>query len=145
MNVSSVEPPVWPHWTTSPKSLRHWTTTMARGKGQRGNTVHHGALFTLSDSGESLDMEIGATFTSASLIEIDRKIRHSPAVVRMLEHYGNEILKQVGTDDFELVVSTKGKERPRCFVIPKSSKGIRAELSEAVLTKAAMSLASHRA
>jgi hypothetical protein len=116
---------------------------MARGRGQRGNTEHTGPLFTLSESGESLDMQVGATFTSASLVEIDRKIRHSPAVVRMLEHYGNEILKQVGTDDFELVVSTKGKERPRVFVIPKTSAGLRAELSHSVLTLAALSL-GHR-
>jgi hypothetical protein len=114
---------------------------MARG--QRGNTTHTGALFTLSESGESLDMEIGSTVSYSKLIEVNRKIRHSPAVVRMLEHYGNEILKQVGTDDFELVVSTKGKERPRVFVIPKTSAGLRAELSHSVLTLAALSL-GHR-
>jgi hypothetical protein len=116
---------------------------MARGRGQRGSQEHTGPLFTLSDSGESLDMEIGSTVSYSKLIEVDRKIRHSPPVRRMLEYYGNEILKQVGTDDFELVVSTKGKERPRVFVVPKTSAGIRAELSHSVLTLAALSL-GHR-
>jgi hypothetical protein len=107
---------------------------------KRGNTTHTGALFTLSDSGESLDMEIGATFTSASLVEIDRKIRHSPPVQRTLEHYAREILKQVGEDDFEIVVS-QGKARPRYFIVPKpGGKGIHRELSQGVLTKSALSL-----
>ena len=113
---------------------------MAKAKGGRGNTVHEGALFSVDSSGTGLTMTPGSTFTDKDLIAIDTAIRHLPCVVQTLEQKAQEILKQVGTDDFELVVSTKGKSRPRVFVVPKTSAGIHAELSRSVLTVAGMSM-----
>jgi hypothetical protein len=140
MSVSSGAPPVWPHWTTSPKSLRHWTTTMARGKGQRANTVHEGALFSVNPNGGGLAYTPGATFSSRDLIAIDTAIRWLPEVREALRKKGLELIASLpNPEDFELV-EAGGKSRPRYYVVPKDSKGIRAELSASVLTVAAMAM-----
>jgi hypothetical protein len=110
---------------------------MARG--QRGNATHVGTLFAVSASGDFLDMTPGSVFTDKDLIAIDRAIRHLPIVQQTLENYAREILKQVGEDDFEIVVS-HAKSRIRVYVVPKTSKGIRRELTDSVLLKSAMSL-----
>jgi hypothetical protein len=110
---------------------------MAKG---RGNTTHTGALFTVDASGTGLDMTPGSTFTDKDLIAIDTAIRHLPCVVQTLEQKAQEILAQVGSDDFEIVVSTRGRSRPRVFLVPKTSAGIHAELSRSVLTVAGLSM-----
>jgi hypothetical protein len=109
---------------------------MARG--QRANTTHVGTLFTVSDSGDFIDMTPGV-FTDKDLVAIDQAIRHLPIVQQTLEHYAREILKQVGEDDFEIVVS-HAKSRIRVFVLPKTSNGIRREMKDSVLLKCAMSM-----
>ena len=106
---------------------------------RRGNTTHVGTLFTVSASGDFLDMTPGGLFTDKDLIEIDRAIRHLPIVEQTLEHYAREILKEVGEDDFEIVVS-QAKSRIRVYVLPKTSKGIRAEMTDSILLKCAMSM-----
>jgi hypothetical protein len=102
------------------------------------NATHVGTIFHVDSSGTGLDMEIGATSYS-QLIEIDRAIRHLPIVQQTLEGYAREILRQVGEDDFEIVVS-HAKSRIRVYVLPKTSKGIRRELTDSVLLLSAMSL-----
>jgi hypothetical protein len=93
----------------------------------------------VSASGDFLDMTPGSVFTDKDLVEIDRQVRHLPIVQQTLEHYAREILKQVGEDDFEIVVS-HAKSRIRVYVLPKTSNGIRREMKDSVLLKCAMSL-----
>jgi hypothetical protein len=104
-----------------------------------GNTTHVGTLFAVSASGDFLDMTPGGVFTDKDLVAIDQAIRHLPIVQQTLEHYAREILKQVGEDDFEIVVS-HAKSRIRVYVLPKSSAGIRRELTDSVLLISAMSM-----
>jgi hypothetical protein len=104
-----------------------------------GNATHVGTLFTVDSSGTGLDMTPGSTFTDKDLIAIDRAIRHLPIVQQTLEHYAREILKEVGEDDFEIVVSD-AKSRIRVYVLPKTSAGIRRECHDSVLLKCAMSM-----
>jgi hypothetical protein len=103
-----------------------------------GNTTHVGNLFTVSASGDFLDMTPGV-FTDKDLVAIDQAIRHLPIVQQTLENYAREILKQVGEDDFEIVVS-HAKSRIRVYVLPKTSAGIRRECQDSVLLKCAMSM-----
>jgi hypothetical protein len=112
-------------------------------KGSRANTVHHGALFSVDSSGTGLEMTPGSTFSDRDLIAIDRAIRHLPCVVKTLEAKAKEVLAQVGSEDFEIVMSTKGRDRPRFFVCPRTSAGVHAELSKSVLTLASLSMKGH--
>jgi hypothetical protein len=109
---------------------------------QRGNTTHTGALFSVG-TGDNLVMTPGSTFTNKDLIQIDRAIRHLPCVVKVLEAKAKEVLAQVGSDNFEIVLSTKGIDRPRVFVVPKTSAGIHQCLADSVLLKASLSMKGH--
>ena len=71
--------------------------------------------------------------------EIDRRIRHLPMVVKYVADMAR-ILKIKAGHNFEVIVSTKGASRPRGYVMPANSEGIRAELKYGVLLKAALSM-----
>jgi hypothetical protein len=109
-----------------------------------GSQQHTGTLFTVG-TGDTLDITPGATFTDRDLIKIDQAIRHLPIVIRTLEQKAREVIQATGSpDDWEIVVSTKGKQRPRVYVVPKpGGKGIRAELTDSVLTKASLAMVGH--
>jgi hypothetical protein len=71
--------------------------------------------------------------------EIDQKIRHMPQVVRYITQMAQLLKIRAGTN-FEVIVSTKGKSRPRAYVAPKNSDGIKEELKDGVLLKAALGM-----
>lgn len=73
--------------------------------------------------------------------EIDRQIRHLPMVVEHCMKKAAELKNRTGSSNFELVISANRKQsRPRIYVVPKNDKGIREELSQAVLLKAALGM-----
>jgi hypothetical protein len=108
---------------------------MAKGK---GNTEHHGALFSVNPNGAGLTVTPGSTFTDRDLVAIDTAIRWLPEVRAALRKKGLELIASLpNPEDFELV-EAGGKGRPRFYIVP-NEKGIHDELSRSVLTVAAMS------
>jgi hypothetical protein len=88
---------------------------------------------TLSVSGE-YDPGIGP--------EVDRAIRNMPGVVAHCTRKANELLKATGSSNFEVIVSKNpAQQRPRAYVCPSNSEGIREELADAVLLKSALGMA----
>jgi hypothetical protein len=69
--------------------------------------------------------------------EIDRIIRHLPAVEAYCDEKAEELLSEVGHHDFE-VVKAGGPQRYRAYVKPVGHDGIEAELVDSVLLKAAV-------
>jgi hypothetical protein len=103
-----------------------------------GNTVHEGALFSVNPNGAGLTVTPGSTFTDRDLVAIDTAIRWLPEVREALRKKGLELIASLpNPEDFELV-EAGGKGRPRFYVVP-NDKGIRDELTQSVLTKAALS------
>jgi hypothetical protein len=72
--------------------------------------------------------------------EVDQKIRHLPVVISYITKMGTKLWLKAGRNDFQLLVVTSGKSRPRAYVMPKTSKGIKEELQTGVLLKAAMAM-----
>jgi hypothetical protein len=76
--------------------------------------------------------------------EIDRVIRNMPAVVQHITKKAHELLSDVGSSNFEVVLSYSpdgGQQRARAYVCPSNNQGIHEELSQAVLLKAALGMA----
>jgi hypothetical protein len=74
--------------------------------------------------------------------ETARKILHMAGVVRHITNKANELKDSTGSSDFEVIVSDNPANfRPRAYVAPSNSNGIREELSQAVLLKAALGMA----
>ena len=72
--------------------------------------------------------------------EIDQKIRHLPMVVDGVIERAGALRRSAGSN-FEIVLSlNKKNSRPRAYVVPKNNEGIREELADAVLLKAAMGM-----
>lgn len=73
--------------------------------------------------------------------EIDRQIRHMPQVQDRMREKAAELKRATGSSNFEIVLSSNPKQqRPRVYVVPKNNKGIREELAQAVLLKAALGM-----
>jgi hypothetical protein len=82
-------------------------------------------------------------YNPGDLKKLDREIRHLRPVVQRCHQVAEEILRQVGPH-FEIVVSDKASDqRPRVYVCPRDSEGVRLELSKAVLLLAALSQVGH--
>jgi hypothetical protein len=110
---------------------------MAKGKGAPQQSP---GVFSVGPEGDGLVYTPGGV-DPKNCIAIDQAIRHLPIVVRTLEQKAREVIAATGSpDDWEIVLSTKGKQRPRCYVVPVSNKGVRDELRDAVLTIASMSM-----
>lgn len=73
--------------------------------------------------------------------EIDEKIRNLPVVKQHLKEQAEILKGYTGSENFEVIVSSRAKTRARVYVAPKNSDGIREELGQAVLLKAALALA----
>jgi len=71
--------------------------------------------------------------------EIDRAIRHMPQVVKYVNDKARLLRAHVGAN-FDIIVGG-GPSRPRVYVIPINSMGIHDEIKDAVLLKAALSMA----
>ena len=93
-----------------------------------------------SGGGLSASPTLGG-YDPGSLVEIDRAIRHMPAVVAYLEKKANECLGLIEkSDDFHVIVSTGGESRARAYVAPANGGGIHLEAADGVLLKAAVGM-----
>ena len=93
-----------------------------------------------SPNGNALRVTPGVEYDPKITHEIDRQIRHMPAVIeRMLERAGQ--LRRSAGENFEIIISANPKQqRPRAYVVPKNDKGIHEELAQGVLLKAALGM-----
>lgn len=98
-------------------------------------------LFTAGTNGLSAHAGIGA-YDPGDMIEIDRKIRHMPAVVAAITKKANEMLSLIEkSGDFRVVVSDAGApSRARAYVAPRNNAGIHLELADSVMLKAAAAM-----
>jgi hypothetical protein len=70
--------------------------------------------------------------------EVDKAIRHLPFIVAYCNQKAHELQRDAG-DNFEVILSNRPEQsRPRAYVCPANNKGIREELSQAILLKAAL-------
>jgi len=93
-----------------------------------------------SANGNTLKVDIGG-YDAGITDEIDQAIRHMPVVVDHLMEKAAQLKGLTGSPNFELVISADpSNRRPRVYVVPKNNKGIREELSESVLLKAALGM-----
>jgi len=97
-------------------------------------------LFTAGANGLAAHAGIAA-YDPGDLVEIDRKIRHMPAVVAAITKKANEMLSLIEkSDDFRVIVSTGGESRARAYVAPRNNAGIHLELADSVMLKAAAAM-----
>lgn len=99
-------------------------------------------VFQISENGKSLTATptLGE-YDPGNLVEIDRAIRHAPAVVDYLRKKAEECRQNIEkSDDFHVIVSTGGESRARAYVAPANAGGIHLELADSVLLKAAQSM-----
>lgn len=74
--------------------------------------------------------------------ETARRILHMPGIVAYIENKADECNAATGSSNFETVVfTTPGWFRPAAYVMPANDDGIREELADAVLLKAALGMA----
>jgi hypothetical protein len=95
-----------------------------------------------SSNGNGLKVAFDTEYDAGITEEVDRQIRHLPIVKDRLFEKAAELKNSVGSPNFELVSQTKPEtQRPRVYVVPKNFQGIREELSQAILLKAALGMA----
>ena len=100
-------------------------------------------IYSVGDGGNSLTAtpQLGE-YDPGNLVEIDRAIRHMPAVVDYLQKKAEECRSSIEKfDDFHVITSTTGESRARAYVAPANAGGIHLELADSVLLKAAASMA----
>jgi len=119
---------------------------MARGSAPEPSSEgmsSEGASTPLFVASGSASLKIGGQYDPGITPEIDRAIRNMPFVVSYINQKAYELLHSIGSPNFEVVLSSgrPGQQRPRAFVCPSNNKGIREELSDAVLLKAALGMA----
>lgn len=97
-------------------------------------------LFT--SNGNTLSVNVESEYDPGITEEIDRQIRHMPNVILHCTQKAAELRAATGSSNFEIVSQTKPEtQRPRIYVVPKNDAGIREELAESVLLKAALGMA----
>ena len=80
-------------------------------------------------------------YDPGNLVEVDRAIRHMPAVVAHITAKANEMLELIEKrDDFRVIVSAGGEARARAYVAPRNNAGIHLEKADSVLLKAAAAM-----
>jgi hypothetical protein len=96
-------------------------------------------VFSVDASGEGLSYTQGVV-DPKNYVEIDMAIRNLKCVREALEIKAEMVRQGTGfPEHYEVVMSTKGKSSPRAYLVPIDSEGIRLELSQAVVTVAALS------
>ena len=99
-------------------------------------------VFSVADGGQSFTATptLGE-YDPGNLVDIDRAIRHMPAVVDYLAKKAEECRNNIEkADDFRVILSTGGESRARAYVAPATDGGIHLELADSVLLKAAASM-----
>jgi hypothetical protein len=98
---------------------------------------HVNVTFRAGGAGFIADVALGA-YDPGDLVEIDRAIRHMPAVVDHITKKANEMRDLIEkSQDFRVIVSTGGESRARAYVAPANNGGIHLELADSVLLKSA--------
>lgn len=96
-------------------------------------------LYAPSGSG---GLEVGGEYDPKITEELDEKIRNLPEIKKHCEEQAHKLRDHTGhPENFDVIVSSRAKTRARVYVAPNGSEGIRLELSQAVLLKAALALA----
>jgi hypothetical protein len=94
-----------------------------------------------SANGNSLKVDMSGSYDPGITAEIDQRIRHLPIVVRTMLEKAATLKNSTGSSNFDIVSQTQPQtQRPRAYVMPKNNQGIREELSQAVLLKAALGM-----
>lgn len=98
-------------------------------------------LYDIGEGGFTPSLSVAGEYNPGITEEIDRKIRNLPGVRQHCEEQARILKEGTGSDNFEVIVSSRARSRARVYVAPRNSEGIREELSQAVLLKAALALA----
>jgi hypothetical protein len=101
-----------------------------------------GVVFSVNSSGSGLSASptLGG-YDPGDMVEIDRAIRHMPAVVDYITKKAEECLELIEkSQDFRVIVSTGGEGRARAYVAPANGGGIHLEAADSVLLKAAVAM-----
>lgn len=95
-----------------------------------------------SPNGNRLTVEVGANYDPGITKEIDKAIRHLPIVMATMNFYAEKLKNTVGSNFMLVTQNNADTQRPRVYVVPKNSNGIREELGKSVLLKAALGMAA---
>ena len=99
-------------------------------------------VYSVSDGKSLSATPTFGDYDPVNLIEIDRAIRHMPAVVAYLQKKAEETISMIEkSQHFHVITSTGGESRARAFVAPADNAGIHLELADSVMLKAAASMA----
>lgn len=94
-----------------------------------------------SANGNTLKVDMSGDYDPGITEEIDRQIRHIPAVIMHMLEKAATLKNTTGSPNFTIVTQAQpNTSRPRAYVVPKNNEGIHEELSQAVLLKAAMGM-----
>jgi hypothetical protein len=114
---------------------------MARGSAPEPSSEgmsSEGASTPLFVASGSTGLRVGGVYDPQITPEIDRQIRNLPFIVQYCNQKAHELQRDAG-ENFEVILSNRpGQSRPRAYVCPANNKGIREELSQAILLKAAL-------
>jgi hypothetical protein len=92
-------------------------------------------------SGDHLSMTVGG-YKPGITKEIDDDIRFMRVVQNHCRQRALELQGRAGSEHFDIVESTNERHsRPRFYVVPSDRVGIHQEISQAILTKAALGMA----
>jgi nitrogen-specific signal transduction histidine kinase len=94
-----------------------------------------------SANGNTLKVLAGQDYDPGITPEIDKAIRHMPDVILKMLEKAATLKNSTGSSNFEIITQARpDTQRPRAYVVPKNHDGIREELADAVLLKAAMGM-----
>jgi hypothetical protein len=115
---------------------------MARGNAPESSSEgmsSEGASTPLFVASGSYGLKVGGVYDPGITPEIDRQIRNLPFIVSYCNQKAHELQRDAG-ENFEVILSSgrPDQQRPRAYVCPRNNAGIREELSDAVLLKAAL-------
>lgn len=97
-------------------------------------------LIQINPSGRSFGATTG-DYDPGDLVEIDKAIRHSPAVVDYTVKMAQKGIEETGSENFDVILQNRpDTERPRAYMAPINAEGIHEELSESTLLKTAINL-----
>lgn len=98
--------------------------------------------FIAGDNGLELRGDAFSDYDIGDQKKIDATIRHLPAVVEAARKYAERAAQMAGGNFGVTVQNESGTTRPRAYAHPINNEGIHEELSQAVLLKAGLSLAT---
>lgn len=92
-----------------------------------------------SSNGNQLRVDVTDSYDAGITADVDKAIRHMPFVEAYMNFQAEKLREATGSENFEVIQQRDpNTQRPRSYVVPKNNKGIREELSKAVLLKAAL-------